>query len=143
MEHTRNPYCTGRHANLDEGGYESEEDVNKKPFTYTDECVAVEVTKVQEKPASVEVRFSNQSAQHHASSKTWADVAGFVVSKEKRDEDLRFVFKIIIGGSSLETRTSELWELPNTNALNAETCKKELFEWARNQNMLTVDDSIK
>ena len=104
MEYTsrRNLYCTGKHADLehadlDDGGYESDENANKKPFTYIDECVAVEVTKVQEKPVSLEVSFSNQSAQHQASSKTWTDVAGFEVSKEKKGEDSHFVFKILLG----------------------------------------------
>ena len=136
----RNPYCTGRDAKLDDGGYESDENANRKPFTYIDDCVAVEVTKVQEKPVSVEVSFTNKSAQHHASSKTWTDVAGFQVSKEKRGEDSHFVFKILLGQRALETR--DLWAIPDTNtlALDAQTCKKELFEWADDHNMMTIDD---
>lgn len=147
MEYTsrRNLYCTGRHAaledtDLDDGGYESDENANKKPFEYSNDCVAVTVTKVQEKPVSLEVSFSNQSAQHHASSKTWTDVAGFEVSKEKRGEDSHFVFKILLGQRALETR--DLWAIPDTNtlALAAQTCKTKLFEWADNHDMLNIDD---
>lgn len=99
-----------------------------------------EVTKVQEKPVSLEVSFSNQSAQHQASSKSWTDVAGFEVSKEKKGEDSHFVFKILLGQRALETR--DLWAIPDTNtlALAAQTCKTKLFEWADNHDMLNIDD---
>ena len=141
----QNPYrilrTGGSAGRRDDDEYESDEEVHKRSFQYTDAGVDVKVTKVAEKPLELKVEYGPNNARHRDTSKTWPGATGFQVSKPEKDGVVVYVFKVITGTSDNSPRTThELWMISASDALAAEMCKKQLFAWATSNGMDCQED---